>query len=758
MKTLKKMLLTTLCATCAVCAGAATAEWNDTNVASAAVATEYTTVETAMMMKLENVYQGNGNFNIYVTLPEYDTNIVQDNVVFTDVDLASVFDNFGFFDSVKIGEKSLRELGCTGFYSGYQMAFGVGEPKNVVKLYLHADPETWMAAYNAGEVVFGDNQTDVTITEGTIIPGYKYLMGEANATVYKADKTYVSERITDLTYSYYTTAQTQIDGVRYVQPYDAEYNCGYLGVSLVGDDYASNGQQKEFLPNYRYTYEGNLIANSFTKKILVNGQAGKVEAYALVNLGERGKGYLSFVIRVPEEEVETITIPKGTCFPSYLMDTFRQINNGNYVHFGYATTEDVTLFKTTSGDFVVFEGYADKKSAELTAYRATKTEADYFANDLTQMDAWVESALVGLSQATNIAEVDEAFDTAKNFIDSIEPKTVVIANAKAELNDYKTDIFRAEETAQREAIVETAFTAIEDALNKSMVENAVATAKTQIDGLKTAAQYADEELAVEKAAANAEINGYRADVAYLAEQAAERATAVEAGLQAVANATNSEEIAQAVADVKTAVDVLTTKATIVDAAKAELSAYNADKIYREAEAAARAAAISTANTALDNAVNQADVDNAVATAIAAIDALKTDVQLTEEEKAAADALFGEEKAIALAKINEYKAGIAYDDYTAENQAVINELYRAAKQAVEYALTEEAIREAVETFKTGLAAVPKIGGTDNNPNDSALPDVVTSDEEKSGCKSSVGLASLAILTALGGVLLHKKKED
>lgn len=744
MKTFRKMIVTTLCASCAVCAGVATAEWNDINVASAAVATEYTTVETAMMMKLENVSIDNGNFNIYVTLPEYDTTVTQDYVRYTDVNLTNVFNNFGFFDSVKIGEKTLRELGCTEFWEN-TIAFGVGEPKNVVKLYLHADPAVWTAAAQAGEVVFGDEQPDVTIAKGTIIPGYTYLTGAEDAKIYKANQTYVTERITPLTYSYYTAAQTQIDGVRYVQPYDNTYNCGYLGVSLVGDDYASNGTQKEFLPAYQNAYAGDLIPDNFTKKILVNGEAGKVGTYALVNLGERGKGYFSFVIRVPEEEIETITIPKGTCFPSYLMETFRSINSGNFVYFGFATTEDVTLMKTTSGDFVVFEGYADKKIAELNAYRAGKTETEYFQTDLTFMDTTVETAIVALNQATSIAEVDEAFDFAKSEIDAIETKTVVIANAKAELEGYKADVFRAEETAQRTAIVESAFTAIDNAVNGNAVETAVSSAKTQIDALKTAAQYADEELAVEKAAANAEINGYRADVVYLAEQAAERTAAVEAGLQAVVNATTSEEIAQAVAGVKTAVNALTAKATIVDAAKAEVSAYNADKVYREAEATARTAAISTANTALDNAVSQADVDNVIATAIATIDALKTDIEWTEEEKAAADAVYGEEKKAALTKINELKATVVYDDYTVENHAVINELYRAAKEGVEYALTAEAINEAVETFEAGLAAVAKIGDAN-------------ADEEKSGCKSSVGLASLAVLTAFGGVLIHKKKEN
>ena len=47
--------------------------------------------------------------------------------------------------------------------------------------------------------------------------------------------------------------------------------------------------------------------------------------------------------------------------------------------------------------------------------------------------------------------------------------------------------------------------------------------------------------------------------------------------------------------------------------------------------------------------------------------------------------------------------------------------------------------------------------EKTPSDCVLPDD-SIDKEKSGCKSSVGLASLAVLTALGGVLIHKKKEN
>ena len=578
MKTFRKLILTTLCVCCGLFAGILGAGLQkESKTASAAVATEYTTVEVPMMMKLEDVYVGNGNFNIYVTLPQYDYAGQRDNVQFAGVDLATVFDGFGFFDSVKIGEKTLRELGCTEFYNN-QMAFGIGEPKNVVKLYLHAEPTVWQAAYDNGDVVFGDAQPPVTIGEGTVIPGYNYLNGDANAVVYSADMTYITKRVTELPYSYFTAGQTEIDSIKYVQGHDG--NCGYLGVSFVGDDYATDGTQEVFLPDYQYAYE-NKLSDSFNKKILVNGEAGKVECYSLLNLGEAGKGYFSFVIRVHQDDVQSVTIPKGTCFPAAVMRTLFAVNGSlHIVHMGYATTEDVTFYKTANGAFVSFEQYGDTCKAELNAYRAEKTATEYFEADLTAMDEAVATAATAIDNATTIEEMSDALATAKSFIDGVESKTVVIENAKAELNAYKADAFREAETAQRAAMIEAGNSAIEQATDKNAVGEIVAGVKTQIDALKTAAQYADEELASDKAAANAAISGYLADVEYLAEQQAERDAAVEAGLAAVTAAANVEEINQAVADAKTAMDALTPKATIVEAAKAELDAYKAGVVYR----------------------------------------------------------------------------------------------------------------------------------------------------------------------------------
>lgn len=84
------------------------------------------------------------------------------------------------------------------------------------------------------------------------------------------------------------------------------------------------------------------------------------------------------------------------------------------------------------------------------------------------------------------------------------------------------------------------------------------------------------------------------------------------------------------------------------AAKAELDAYKNADDYRDAEKSDLAAAIAAGNAAIDDAMDTDAVAAALATAKAVIDAIKTDVQLTAEEQAAADQAAADE---VIAKIN-----------------------------------------------------------------------------------------------------------
>ena len=140
---------------------------------------------------------------------------------------------------------------------------------------------------------------------------------------------------------------------------------------------------------------------------------------------------------------------------------------------------------------------------------------------------------------------------------------------------------------------QTAETAINAANSKAAITTAVETAKTAIDGLKTAAQYADELLGPAKAEANAEIENFMADKAYLEEQAPLRAQAIEMGLQAVKDAIDEEGIAQAVMQAKAAILEIPTKDDFITAYEEELTAYKTGE-FRAAEETQKAAIITAA--------------------------------------------------------------------------------------------------------------------------------------------------------------------
>ena len=227
----------------------------------------------------------------------------------------------------------------------------------------------------------------------------------------------------------------------------------------------------------------------------------------------------------------------------------------------------------------------------------------------------------------------------------------------------------------------------------------------------------------------------------------------------MASAKNETEIAEAVATAKTTMDGLITKAAAVDTAKAELNAYKATEgLYREAEATARAGIITDAEAVINTTTSYAVILATVEEAKASIDTLKTDEELTAEEKAAADSVLAGEKENALAQINEIKASVIFTKYSTENQMKVNELYKTAKDTVANALTKEALDEAVAVFKVAIEGLPQDAGTVTDTNDS------TSDSQATnmmGCGSFVGISAVTgVSLALGVVALtlKKRKED
>ncbi|MBR5619273.1 MAG: hypothetical protein IKW76_06020, partial [Clostridia bacterium] len=185
----------------------------------------------------------------------------------------------------------------------------------------------------------------------------------------------------------------------------------------------------------------------------------------------------------------------------------------------------------------------------------------------------------------------------------------------------------------------TAYDALTDA-QKALVSNdeTLTAAEARYAELK-----AEEELAAAKRTAKSALLSYKDTHDYRAEQKAELSNAIDDGIAAINAATNTDEVAAALEAAKAVMDAIKTDAQLTaeeelaDAkadAKAELDSYKNAADYRPAQQTELTNAINAGNAAIDAAASTDGVATALANAKAAIDAIKTDAQLTAEEAAA----------------------------------------------------------------------------------------------------------------------------
>ena len=300
----------------------------------------YTTKDVAMGARVAGWY-GNGNFTMNITLGEADWGSQKGTITYQGVnDMPWVLRSMDFFNHIKLGDKTLAEWGCTTCYDN-GVDLNAQEPSYMITLHLSMGRDNMTAASAAG---IGGG-TFATILEGAMIPSYAYLMGDQSATVYRAGCDY-EMMSSGVAYGVKIIGKTDVQSVAYVTGWDSTYNNAYFGVSLRGDDYAAISAQTEF--NRAKYQSSEFMGNHYSNKILVDGVGGKTEAYGLFNLGSKGQGYFSFVMRAQEAESEEIFIPAGTYFPSYAMNNMYDFN-GNPVYMFYETQTDVTFYKQADG-------------------------------------------------------------------------------------------------------------------------------------------------------------------------------------------------------------------------------------------------------------------------------------------------------------------------------------------------------------------------------------------------------------------------
>ena len=688
MRKIKKTLIACLIAVFALTLSVGFASMQTKKTANADT---YVTQDVAMMAKIAGWHgtdvapdeMTNGNFELDIILGACDW-ASEDGQKSYSGDLKALLNGLDFFNKIKLGNKTLAEWGCTACYDNIYWLNVSSPAKFSIRIPLAMEITGKREATKAGI----GHASPATILEGALIPSYAYLQGNVNATVYRAGCEFVSEN-TDLNYGIMSTGKTEVESVEYVQGHDG--TCGYFGVSLKGDDYGCAGRSVEREEYYWSVY----TSVRYDVKLLVNGEAGKAKTYGLFNLGDKGQGYYAFQMYATLEEMQTVTIPAGTTFPSFAMNNLSTAN-GNKVLVMYKTQTDVTFHKLSDSTWVKMDDYKATQKAAVESYRAGKTDADYFEDEIEILNTALSTAQTAIESATTIADIDSAVDSAKASMDAVITKASVVDPAKEEVANYKAGLFRDAENQTRLEYVAEANELIDECTSKTDVEGCVAEFKQLVDALKTAAQYADEELAQAKADAKAEISNYLDKTNYYEEQHAAIDAAVAGGHEGVNNATNENEIDQAVVDAKAALDAIATKLEVVDALKAELNAYKADAdLFRAEQKTERDSIVATAVAAITADNTFAQNTELVAGAKADIDALKTDAQLDAEELA-------EAKEDAKAELNAYKAGA--DLYRDEEAAERQEIVDTAETAIDAATEISAIAGIVADAKADIDAL------------------------------------------------------
>jgi hypothetical protein len=326
-------------------------------------------------------------------------------------------------------------------------------------------------------------------------------------------------------------------------------------------------------------------------------------------------------------------------------------------------TPEKAKLDTLLAKIAALEAAQTLEAAKATAAATLNAAYANYSGGYTTNHAAIEAAkttgLASISAAASVAAVTAALDKALADMAAVKSDAALLTEAKAAavtaLGAYAADKSKGGYDAAGKAAIEaarrTGETAITAAANAGAVTDALNTAKAAIDAVKTTAQVEAEKLAAAKGAAKAELESYKAGVAYRPEQISARATAVTSGKSAIDSAAGAAAVTAALNAAKATIDALKTDAQLTaeelaaakTAAIAALNAYWGDNAATEGSySAAGKALIASQRQVGVNAINAATasvgVNVALADAKAAIDDVKTAVEENSAALSAAKAL------------------------------------------------------------------------------------------------------------------------
>lgn len=156
-----------------------------------------------------------------------------------------------------------------------------------------------------------------------------------------------------------------------------------------------------------------------------------------------------------------------------------------------AAKADIDAVKTVAQEEAEeLAAYKTEKKAELEKYATDKGQSNYYSDNWTEIQGYVTSGKTAIDEAADTAAVDKAIADAEAAINAVEKKADVIEKANSELEAYADEKGEGNYTAadwlKIASYIEDAAEEITAADSKEKVAEAVAAAKTAIDGVELA--------------------------------------------------------------------------------------------------------------------------------------------------------------------------------------------------------------------------------------------------------------------------------
>ena len=311
---------------------------------------------------------------------------------------------------------------------------------------------------------------------------------------------------------------------------------------------------------------------------------------------------------------------------------------------------------------------------ELTEYKNSKDLSLYRTQQQDELAQALSDGCQAIDSASDIAGVTAALSRAKTAIDAVKTDAelteeeeqaaldAAITDAYIELESYlDLSLYRYDEKLLIADIIAEEKIVIGQAESVEEVAEALANAKARLDDVKTDAEYTAEEEAaardeLEKAIirACAELDTYKDPAAYRPAEQETLAEIIAEEKENIRQAVTIPAVDAMLASAKERMDEVKTDAELTeeerqadeeaarlrlreakDNAKIELGVYKALTEYREAEKALRLEIIAEGEAAIEAAETEDSVAALLLEYKGRIDELKTDAEYTQEEEAAA---------------------------------------------------------------------------------------------------------------------------